>query len=306
MRSLWRWGCVCCVSLLVACPEPGGDVALKRPKKRAEGPVVASVDGEPITLAEVEELVHATKLTPHEALARLEEERLLVAYAAQRGYGQGQDRPRDLKQARVRALLSRVVEAGNAPEDMPSAAVVERFETVKTRQSRPEARAVTHVLFKLDPPSSDEKASAAAASFLREVATKETSEAGLAFMQEVPAKGERGGVPVVRESLSARKDGTLEAPFVDAVFELDEAALVPRVARTSYGYHVIWVTAIVPALSLVLRDHENRVRQQLSTEKREAALNSLIETLKAKDPVQLDEGVVQKALADDRLLGAAP
>lgn len=305
MQSVGRWVCVWLAGAFIACSGTDREVVVKRKVKQAQGPVVASVDGDQIALSEVEELVRATQLTPREALSRLEGERLLGAYAAQRGYGE-QVMVRDLKQARVRALLASTVEVGNAPEDISMAEVKERFDAVRARQERPETRAVTHVLFKTEPPSSEAKATAAAAAFLRELTAKDANEAMKAAMDAVPAKGDRGGLPVVRESLDARQDGKLEAPFADAAFELPEPGLVPRVVRSSYGFHVILVTGITPATSLQLADYETEIRKVLSQEKREAALTTLIETLKLKDPVQLDEGVVQKALADDSLLGAAP
>ena len=292
---------------LTACEQPAAESgpAAKQAEHSASGVIVARVNGEPITLAEVEELAQATELTPAEALARLEEERVLAAYAQEKGYAQDAQAARELKKARVRAILKVAVEQGTAPEDVTQAEVAARFEKVKQRDERPELRGVTHVLFKTDLPSNESKARAEAEALLREVSAKGSIEEQRALLDAVPAKGDYHGLPVVREAIEARKDA-LEAPFADAAFALGEPGLVSRVARTTYGFHVILVRDITPPFRLVLAEHEAAIRTQISIEKRQAALAKLVEELKLKDAPQLDEEFVRRVLADDRLLGAAP
>jgi peptidyl-prolyl cis-trans isomerase C len=292
---------------LGACEQPA---APPRPlTKQAEhspsGVIVARVNGEPLMLAEVQELSRATGLTPAEALRRLEEERLLAAYAQERGYAQDAQAAHALKQARVRALLKVAVEQGTAPEDVAQAEVAARFEKLKQRDERPELRGVTHVLFKTDGPKSESKARVEAEALLREVGAKASLEEKRALLDAVPEKGQYRGLPVVRESIEARKDA-LEAPFAEAAFASREPGLVSRVARTTYGFHVILVRDIKPPFRLLLAEHEPAIRTQISIEKRQAALAQLVEELKLKDAPQLDEAFVRRALADDRLLGAAP
>jgi len=294
---------------IVACggaePEVGTS-RVKRQTTEARGPVVAVVDGDPISVSEVQELVDATGLTPREALARLEDERLLALYAEQRGYGQDAASQRELKRARARALLAGAVEQGRAPADVSAAEVEKRFESIRQRDKRPPTRSVTHVLFKTEQGKSGESAKAAAEAFLREVRARTTLAEQSAMLDAMSAQGEQGSVPFVRESFDAAQDGKLEKPFADAVFELPGPGLLPRLAQTSYGYHVIVVRELKEPMVPQLATYETGIREQLALEQRKAALDALIEGLKLKDAVVPDEAFIKRALADDKLLGAAP
>ncbi len=77
---------------------------------RATGPVVARVNGDPIGLDEVRTVCASSGLSPEQALARLEDERLLAQYAEARGYGALVSRL-ELERARARALLEQAVDA---------------------------------------------------------------------------------------------------------------------------------------------------------------------------------------------------
>ncbi len=278
---------------------------VKTVQQSADGVVVARVNGETITLSEVEELSRAANLAPAQALARLEEERLLAAYAEQQGYGQDAQAAREIKRARVRALLKTAVEQGSAPEDVPQAEVQARFETVRQRDERPEQRLVMYVLFKTDSTANETKARTEAEALFKSVNSKVGVEGKLAALESLPDKGDYRGVPVLRETLDTRKDA-LEVPLGEATFSLGEAGLVPRVVRASKGFYVLLVRDMKPAFRLVLAEQEGAIRAQLSSEKRQAALSKVIEELKLKEVPKLDETFVRKALADDRLLGAAP
>ena len=123
-----------------------GPSSLARPRGRFDrsqtaassvrGPVVAHVDGEPIGLAEVQQLCSATGLPPDQALRRLVSERLLVRHASREGYGGLAVVERAARQAQVRALLARTVEAPQAPttpgsraeDPAPAATVAEQKE----------------------------------------------------------------------------------------------------------------------------------------------------------------------------------
>jgi len=102
----------------------------------AGGPVVAHVDGEPIGLAEVQQLCSATGLQPDQALRRLVSERLLVRHASSEGYGELAVVERAARQARVRALLARTVEAPQTPTTLGSRADPAPTVTVAEQKER--------------------------------------------------------------------------------------------------------------------------------------------------------------------------
>ena len=91
MRTLPRTWCIAGVLAgAAACGNggSGGAVSGKHSQGHAEvgGQVISTVHGFPITVADVQGLVDASDLTPPEALRRLQEERLLIAAAEERGF----------------------------------------------------------------------------------------------------------------------------------------------------------------------------------------------------------------------------
>jgi hypothetical protein len=127
-----RVGCLSLLLLWAAC----GDAARERSGPRrshARGPVVARVQGTPITLEEVRELSLAAGLSPRDALARLEDALLLEHDAEQRGYQRSELVVRETRRALVRALLAQTVEAEVRPDAIPDADLRARFESERAR-----------------------------------------------------------------------------------------------------------------------------------------------------------------------------
>jgi hypothetical protein len=127
-RRVALGGFVAFALLAAGCEQGGARPRHSAPSTQVEGLVVARVNGEAITAAEVERVVQLTGLTPREAVERLVGERLLVQHAEARGYGELAVVRRELERARVRALLQEVIERGRAPEDIPLEKVRARFE----------------------------------------------------------------------------------------------------------------------------------------------------------------------------------
>jgi hypothetical protein len=242
-------------------------------------------------------------MAPSEALVRLEDERLLSWYAAEHGYGEGRDVARELKRARVRALLRTAVEEGNAPADMRPEDVRARFEELRARRELPERRRVSHALFAAKTPDEQKAVRGAAEALRAELGTAGTTADMAAKLASLGARPEYLGKPLKVEQFEVRPDSKLEAPFLAAVLARSEPGPVPTLVTTSYGLHVIVVEEVLPPLKLRFEEHEREIREQLSNERRAKVLDALIAELREKDSVKLDEASVRKALSDDRLLG---
>ena len=74
------------------------------------GPIVATVEGEAITLEEVRATAAATRLSPLAALRRLEEERVLYRHAVALGTLDGPEVEHETRRAAVQVLLRRRVD----------------------------------------------------------------------------------------------------------------------------------------------------------------------------------------------------
>jgi hypothetical protein len=100
-----RW---CWLLLLLGCDAP--------PKREPAplGDALVRIDGETISPADVEQLVHATGITRERALRDLVSERLLVEHA--RPYAEAPAVARGVERALVRALLAREIGDGGVAE----------------------------------------------------------------------------------------------------------------------------------------------------------------------------------------------
>jgi hypothetical protein len=92
------------------------------------GRVVSTVDGQPITVEDVERVARSAELSPAEALRRLQRYHLLAGEAERRGFGANAAVRRASRKAAVQALLAAEVEVEAPPSpDDEDAQVRERF-----------------------------------------------------------------------------------------------------------------------------------------------------------------------------------
>jgi hypothetical protein len=112
--------------------ESGSSAADRQRQSRACGSVVATVNGSPIGIEDVRELVLHTGLSPREALARLEDALLVEQAAAKRPTGDVAA-ARETRRVLVQVLLAHTVEQEVRPERIPIEQVRERFEQVRGR-----------------------------------------------------------------------------------------------------------------------------------------------------------------------------
>lgn len=278
----------------------------------ATGPVVATVDGEPITLSEVEAAVRDTGLAPLEALHRLEEERVLYRRALLLGSLDTSDADRGARRAAVQALLRARVEEAVVEASVTDAEIVARYDATRASFVQPERRTSVHVLARI-PADADEAAVAAAERFARRVITElsaESDPSSAADRYRADDSPERVYRVVVEHLPAASRRSSLEAPYLAALFSRDSPGVVAEPARTTHGLHAIVVSAIEPAFRVPLDEAEPMLRRQLLAEHRGAALDALDRELRATRPVTVDEAVLTRVLdadlfADEPSLGSS-
>lgn len=140
MIRSWRVGAVVVSAWLAlhGCQRAADhEAGTERPLVRGEGVAVAHVNGDPISLSEVQQLCDATQLSPHKALERLVAERLLAQHAAARGYGALPEVKRAQQQASVRVLLAQELEGpGQPPQVEQRRGKLQRWLAALARQTR--------------------------------------------------------------------------------------------------------------------------------------------------------------------------
>ncbi len=155
---------------------------------------------------------------------------------------------------------------------------------------KPEQVEASHILIKLDgADATNETAKAAAkakAESLRAQILAGTNFAELAAIHsDCPSKAQGG-------SLGFFRRGQMVKPFEDAAFALGTNE-VSEVVETQFGFHVIKVTGKTPAGKTPLAEVRDQIEEHLSGEKKGEAIKKLIDDLKAKAKVFVNEALAK-------------
>jgi parvulin-like peptidyl-prolyl isomerase len=252
------------------------------------GGVVSTVDGHPITLHDVQELVKAGLSAP-DALARLQAERLLMADAERRGYGATRAVEQVAEQARVQALLAAEADAVTLTDDEVRAAYAQH----KERYEKPERRASVHVLAMLRPKVTPEAEAAAKAAVQRAMSDLAAAQDFDAFIREQKARS-TPELSITAEILPPfDRSGGLVKPYLDAMFSVAQPGVVPEPVRTSFGWHAIRVTEILPSETTPYEKVEADLRQEVLLARRAERVQQLVERLRKAYAVEVAPDVGQ-------------
>lgn len=255
------------------------------------GQVVATVDGVRVTREEVERVARDVGIAPADALRRMEEEIVLGALA-ERELGPDDGEASDAtRRAAVQALIEARVEREVTPSTIPADAVEARRSRDAARFTRPERRRSTHALARV-PQGAGEDAWAAAERWARRAqATVRAGDDPEASLRALALDdSERRAFRVVVEDLPAvSRDDEFVQEYLDPLFRAPALGLLEAPVRTQFGWHVVLLQEIVAPWSAPPEEVEAALREELCTEQRAARLDALVDTLRARTPVELDD-----------------
>lgn len=276
---------------LVACRgEEAGELVDAR-DARVVTDVVARVGQRPIASTEVAARMVAEKVDAKAALDALIDEELLVQEAERRGISENRAQVRAVERVMVRAMLHDL-ERDLTPESVPDEEVRADFESQEKALQIPERRVSWHILVK----DSSEAGRALAESIHAEV--QGADEPRDVFKRYAEERNVETAFEIVAEELPpiAPRMG-FEKPYKDALFAARSTGPLDSLVESSYGWHVIVLTEILPAESKTLREVEDEIRTRLSQKKRFARLAELVRAREADGLVDYDEEGVQLLLA---------
>ncbi|MFI5306520.1 MAG: peptidyl-prolyl cis-trans isomerase [Polyangiales bacterium] len=282
---------LCCVALVLGCDshdEAGGRGQKARGSAVVGGQVVSTVDGHPITVAEVEELVHAG-LPPREALVRLQAERVLMTEAGRRGFGADPAVEQVARQALVQTLIAAEADAVR----ITAQDIKEAYDKNKARFERKERRASVHVLASL-PKKPSAEADAAAKTFARQMISELASAVDpVAFVRAI-GKRKEAQFDVIAEKLPpTAPDGSLVQPFLTALFSVPQPGVVPEPVRTSFGWHAIRVIEIVPAEITPYEQASSVLQGELSLARKQERITALVDRLRKEHGVDISASATE-------------
>jgi peptidyl-prolyl cis-trans isomerase C len=272
--------------LSAACGEQGGEPGARGGQSSGSanvgGQVISTVNGHPITLGEVQELVNGSQLSAEQALKRLQAERLLMIEAKRRGLGADSAVEQVARKAQVQSLLESITEPVGASDEQLSAA----YAQAKSRFERAEQRVAMHVLAKLPKqpaPEAEAAAKAFAAQMIEPMAAASDAKAFIASIKPQPS----APFTVVAEMIPPVHRGSgLVRPFLDAMFELGRPGVVQQPVRTLYGWHAIRVLEIRPAVSTPYAAAAEQLRPEVVLEQKKQRVDELIAMLRERYRVE--------------------
>jgi peptidyl-prolyl cis-trans isomerase D len=155
------------------------------------------------------------------------------------------------------------------------AEVLDTYNKNKARFSTPEKRSASHILITVPKdakPAIDAAAKAKAQAILAEVQKNPGDFAKIAKAQsQDPGSAELGG------DLGVVEKGLFEKPVEDAIFQLKEGE-TSGLVRSSFGFHIVKVTKVVPASQKSLEEAKPEITADLKKTKLSAKYSELAET----------------------------
>lgn len=291
MRRAFIVPWVCAVSGFgVGCDPSTGELDSLPAQTAIVVQVVATVGGHAIGAADVRDRMTLDEIGAEAALDALVNEELLLQEAQRKGLSNEPEAVRRIDRVLVRAFL-RDLEQENEPGDIPSDEVREDFEQNQEQLQVLERRGSWHVLAKADTPEAQEIATSVLAEARRATDPKTV------FARYAATAADDADTPVVVEELPPiTMNAAIEKPYKDALFGAKTLGPVREPVRTSYGWHAIVLTEILPGETHVLEDVEGDIRERLSRKKRFEKLVEVVQRLEAEELVEYDDPLVERLM----------
>ncbi|PIQ89700.1 MAG: peptidylprolyl isomerase [Candidatus Omnitrophica bacterium CG11_big_fil_rev_8_21_14_0_20_42_13] len=246
--------------------------------------VVAHVGDEVITLKDVDERI--AKLPPYyqnivkdrkkDLVEDMALEILLYKEAKKKGLQNDKEVNDMLEEAKKKIMISKLikdeVDDGASVSDKD---VEEYYSAHKDEFSLPERWRASHILVKTEEEAKailDELAGGASFEELAKEKSQDTS-------------AKRGG------DLGYFTKGQMVPEFEEAVFKLD-VGQTSGIVKSQFGYHIIKLTAKMPAQEQDLKDVSERIKNELLAKEKRAAFDKMVVDLKAKGNIKINESLL--------------
>lgn len=300
-------------ALLLGCgAKRQEETATPAGKATGEGTVVARIDDQVITAAQLQEQIN--KLPPFtrrryeaaeqkkrflENLVRFE---VMAQEAKSRGYDRDPDVQRVLKQQMITEFLGKEVDAKLKAEDLSDVDVAAYYAAHKDEFVRPEAVRVSQILIK------DKATAAKVAAEAKATARGTGARADEAFIalvrkhsQDEDSKGHGGDL-----TYFDRKTAPYPRPVVEASFALKDVGDVSDPIESDAGFHILKLKQRRPGFTRPLPEVQAEIRRLILQERRTKKIEELVAEMKQKVKVEIYEDELKKIpVQTSALVGAS-
>jgi peptidyl-prolyl cis-trans isomerase C len=282
-RGLWLGAC-----LLV-----GGCGA-----KKAGPEVVARIDGEVITVADLQHKIdgldpysRARFSTPEQRrkfLDNLVRFEVLAREAQNRGYDKDPEVQRALKNQMITSLVQKEIDDKLRPEDVGDAEVARYYQEHPGEFRQPEQVRVNQI-FTVDAGKADRAAAAARALKGKAGADKAFHELVNEMSEDEDSKSRGGDL-----TFFDRESQMYPRPVIEAAFRLADIGDVSPPVRSDKGYHVLVLTQKRPGFTRALPEVSREIRRLILRERRAKKMDELVAEMRQRLKVEVYEDQLAK------------
>jgi peptidyl-prolyl cis-trans isomerase C len=268
----------------VAAPDAAAEAARRKQ-------VVAKVQNIEITLGKVEDHIATqapmlrTRYNRPDELKKLVDNlvrfELLAAEATRQGYDKNLSVVRTIKESTVQNLMRTEIDEKVTPQAVPAEEVKAYYDGHPEEFHRAAMRRASHVLYDTE---AEAKAALAAASKLDQRGFSELAKKDSKDLETRLRGGDLGYFS--REPGKDPSDTQVHPALRKAAFELKTVGDTTKIVAIDQRFSILRLTGERPERHTELAEAEPSIRTRLWREKRETAMTTLVETLRAKEKPQ--------------------
>jgi peptidyl-prolyl cis-trans isomerase C len=268
--------------------------------KAGDEQVLARIDGQVITAAELQERLDALDPYSRSRFSAPEQKRkflenmvrfeVLAREAQSRGYDRDPEVQRALKNQMISTLLQKELDDKLKPEDIPAPEVERYYREHPEEFKQPEQVRISQV-FSADAAKAERAAAAARALQGKPEAEKAFRELVAQLSEDEDSKSRGGDL-----TFFDRNTAMYPRPLVEAAFALGGVGQVSAPVKTERGYHVLMLTQRRPGFTRALPEVTRDIRRQLIRDRRAKKMEELVAEMRKRLKVEVYEDRLAKVV----------
>jgi peptidyl-prolyl cis-trans isomerase C len=270
--------------------------------KKDDGKVLATIDGEKITLQEFTKeldkipmnmkMLVASESGKKNYLDRLVVKKLLLKEASKakiESDKEFQDRVNDIKeQLLIEALLKKKI---TADTQMSEDDLKKYYEEHKEEFKKDREINTRHILLKTEEEAKQVQAKVQKGEDFTELAKKYSID---------PNVKTTGG------EIGFQPKGSLIPEYETAAFKLNKVGQVTGIVKTQFGFHIIRLEGVKPPSYVPFEEVKDFIKQKNAQEKQKEVLEKYIEELKKNAKITIDEALLKEDKAEPPVKASVP